>query len=58
MIFGMVSIPKRVSEALKLYGARSNVKSRVVSIPKRVSEALKLAIACAICRIDISGFNP
>ncbi len=38
---GSVSIPKRVSEALKLGGAREAMCKAGVSIPKRVSEALK-----------------
>ena len=39
-----VSIPKRVSEALKLMSVWSQHLSFIVSIPKRVSEALKLTI--------------
>ena len=38
----LVSIPKRVSEALKLKSAPLSPQSISVSIPKRVSEALKL----------------
>ncbi len=38
-----VSIPKRVSEALKLTKSDIALSSRCVSIPKRVSEALKLS---------------
>ena len=40
-----VSIPKRVSEALKLGKSRSHKDKSKVSIPKRVSEALKRAAA-------------
>ena len=36
-----VSIPKRVSEALKPSELAEDVLEAVVSIPKRVSEALK-----------------
>ncbi len=43
-----VSIPKRVSEALKLLFSRGfgRVTALCVSIPKRVSEALKLEVFC------------
>ena len=41
----MVSIPKRVSEALKLEQDWKCRNFRLVSIPKRVSEALKLSEA-------------
>ena len=47
-----VSIPKRVSEALKLASDVAKlVDIRQVSIPKRVSEALKLyrAKRCILC---------
>ena len=37
----MVSIPKRVSEFLKLSIKESIIGSKLVSIPKRVSEFLK-----------------
>ena len=37
----VVSIPKRVSEALKLAGRIDGASGILVSIPKRVSEALK-----------------
>ena len=40
----LVSIPKRVSEALKLKWLNPTVKVKFVSIPKRVSEALKLGM--------------
>ncbi len=36
-----VSIPKRVSEALKHYVHKRKPRNHFVSIPKRVSEALK-----------------
>ncbi len=39
---GSVSIPKRVSEALKQSNSKIMLSSKDVSIPKRVSEALKL----------------
>ena len=47
--YGLVSIPKRVSEALKLEIANAQAPNRffVVSIPKRVSEALKLTWSAA-----------
>ncbi len=44
--FEEVSIPKRVSEALKLSSTLDGARLKIiVSIPKRVSEALKLASA-------------
>ena len=52
-----VSIPKRVSEALKLSVSLEILDLGVVSIPKRVSEALKLPMLAALI-LDDGGFNP
>ena len=41
----VVSIPKRVSEALKLWKELGDRAESYVSIPKRVSEALKQRVA-------------
>ena len=51
-----VSIPKRVSEALKLILSSSQmIPQRQVSIPKRVSEALKHHISLAdLCFYPVS----
>ena len=43
-----VSIPKRVSEALKRDLTVDRAKEVIVSIPKRVSEALKLSKPTAV----------
>ena len=52
-----VSIPKRVSEALKLLSINPRFYSAFVSIPKRVSEALKhLILARPV--VLLLGFNP
>ena len=56
----IVSIPKRVSEALKL-GSPKQIDWAIaiaVSIPKRVSEALKQAIATKAQDLLGEGFNP
>ena len=53
----LVSIPKRVSEALKLAKVIKVSELRAVSIPKRVSEALKLEIFLAHPDLRIC-FNP
>ncbi len=47
-----VSIPKRVSEALKLDGTTAVLLGDNVSIPKRVSEALKLPHTADSGKID------
>ncbi len=52
-----VSIPKRVSEALKRLGIADNRISEIVSIPKRVSEALKLKSAYT-ANVENRRFNP
>ena len=59
---GLVSIPKRVSEALKRpEDAITNLWEKLVSIPKRVSEALKpthqLHIALRISFQSLKGFQ-
>ena len=41
IVLKFVSIPKRVSEALKLINDAKYSEEQAVSIPKRVSEALK-----------------
>ena len=52
----LVSIPKRVSEALKQFDDLTDDDYEDVSIPKRVSEALKLLGYQG--DTQIIGFNP
>ncbi len=57
----MVSIPKRVSEALNLFPVAANSALLIVSIPKRVSEALNpkgaLAVGTGVLFQSLKGFQ-
>ena len=53
----MVSIPKRVSEALKPISLAAITLAPAVSIPKRVSEALKLRASKKLDSVP-RCFNP
>ncbi len=53
----MVSIPKRVSEALNLNKGVNLTVAQPVSIPKRVSEALNLPYTKVSSKI-VDSFNP
>ena len=59
LLLSGVSIPKRVSEALKraFIRDRFGISLNYVSIPKRVSEALKLEHLFRRKMLSI-GFNP
>ena len=54
---GLVSIPKRVSEVLKLFSVDIFSSICFVSIPKRVSEVLKLG-GLYLLRYLPACFNP
>ena len=53
-----VSIPKRVSEALKLPDVFFLGNAKFVSIPKRVSEALKHQARADAAAVNSRSFNP